>query len=295
MVSRSVLIITGLRLAALREAVSPDFTYSYSYLSLLSAAGAMTTVICCTLPMCLPHLLNRCTCWRERAKRNIENNPNAIMWRRDEEYQRSRYDRTLQTDIENSTNAAIWKRREEYCKPWWERTSRTNIENIANTAIWRQRAGYYLSQWERTLRTNAENLMNRAIWRRRTECCSSSQRERTLQINVEDISDAAVWRRRAECCRSRWEETLRTKRPADRHWSGLCRWLMIYEMFWEHLLNSRRVTTSFQGHPPAPSCGPNCKAIGLALVLRAAPTILSRDICRILVVGEAAMAVGAAV
>lgn len=34
-------------MAALRNAVSPDFTYSQSYLSLLSSAGCMTGVICC--------------------------------------------------------------------------------------------------------------------------------------------------------------------------------------------------------------------------------------------------------
>lgn len=37
-------------MAALRSAVSPDFTYSQSYLSLLSAAGCMTGIICCTSP-----------------------------------------------------------------------------------------------------------------------------------------------------------------------------------------------------------------------------------------------------
>lgn len=43
----SVLVITGLRMAALRNAVSPDFTYSQSYLSLLSSTGCMIGVICC--------------------------------------------------------------------------------------------------------------------------------------------------------------------------------------------------------------------------------------------------------
>ncbi|PSR98942.1 integral membrane protein [Coniella lustricola] len=42
-----VLVITALRMAALRNAVSPDFSYSQSYLSLLSAAGSMTGVVCC--------------------------------------------------------------------------------------------------------------------------------------------------------------------------------------------------------------------------------------------------------
>lgn len=37
-------------MAALRNAVSPDFTYSQSYLSLLSSAGCMTGVICCASP-----------------------------------------------------------------------------------------------------------------------------------------------------------------------------------------------------------------------------------------------------
>lgn len=37
-------------MAALRSAVSPDFTYSQSYLSLLSSAGCMTGVICCVAP-----------------------------------------------------------------------------------------------------------------------------------------------------------------------------------------------------------------------------------------------------
>lgn len=37
-------------MAALRDAISPDFTYSQSYLSLLSSAGCMTGVICCASP-----------------------------------------------------------------------------------------------------------------------------------------------------------------------------------------------------------------------------------------------------
>lgn len=40
-------------MAALRRAVSPDFTYSQSYLSLLSSTGCMTGVICCTAPSIL--------------------------------------------------------------------------------------------------------------------------------------------------------------------------------------------------------------------------------------------------
>ncbi|ROV89875.1 hypothetical protein VPNG_10248 [Cytospora leucostoma] len=45
-----VLVITGLRMGALRAAVSPDFSYSQSYLSLLSAAGSMAGIICCASP-----------------------------------------------------------------------------------------------------------------------------------------------------------------------------------------------------------------------------------------------------
>lgn len=37
-------------MAALHNAVSPDFTYSQSYLSLLSASGCMTGIICCASP-----------------------------------------------------------------------------------------------------------------------------------------------------------------------------------------------------------------------------------------------------
>lgn len=37
-------------MAALRNAVSPDFTYSQSYLSLLSASGCMAGIICCASP-----------------------------------------------------------------------------------------------------------------------------------------------------------------------------------------------------------------------------------------------------
>lgn len=37
-------------MASLRKAVSPDFTYSQSYLSLLSASGCMTGIICCASP-----------------------------------------------------------------------------------------------------------------------------------------------------------------------------------------------------------------------------------------------------
>lgn len=64
----SVLIITGLRMAALRNAVSPDFTYSQSYLSLLSSAGCMTGVICCASPAI-------------RAKVHRARQDKAIRWR----------------------------------------------------------------------------------------------------------------------------------------------------------------------------------------------------------------------
>lgn len=37
-------------MAALRHAVSPDFSYSQSYLSLLSVSGSMTGIICCAPP-----------------------------------------------------------------------------------------------------------------------------------------------------------------------------------------------------------------------------------------------------
>ncbi|KAG8164457.1 hypothetical protein KVR01_006375 [Diaporthe batatas] len=45
-----VLVVTGLRMASLQKAVSPDFTYSQSYLSLLSASGCMAGIICCASP-----------------------------------------------------------------------------------------------------------------------------------------------------------------------------------------------------------------------------------------------------
>lgn len=59
-------------MAALRNAVSPDFTYAQSYLSLLSASGCMTGIICCSSPS-LWFLMKR-AChgrhlrWRQRVK-----------------------------------------------------------------------------------------------------------------------------------------------------------------------------------------------------------------------------------
>lgn len=59
-------------MAALRNAVSPDFTYAQSYLSLLSASGCMTGIICCSSPSLLA--LTKRTChgrhlrWRHRVK-----------------------------------------------------------------------------------------------------------------------------------------------------------------------------------------------------------------------------------
>jgi len=42
--------VTGLRLKALHLATSPDFTYSKSYLGLLSAVGSMSGIILCSVP-----------------------------------------------------------------------------------------------------------------------------------------------------------------------------------------------------------------------------------------------------
>jgi hypothetical protein len=42
--------VTGLRLKALHLATSPDFTYSKSYLGLLSALGSMLGIILCSVP-----------------------------------------------------------------------------------------------------------------------------------------------------------------------------------------------------------------------------------------------------
>ncbi|KAK9434884.1 integral membrane protein [Metarhizium brunneum] len=45
-----VLAVSAFRMKALHDAVGPDFAYSSSYMSLLSAAGTMTGIICCGIP-----------------------------------------------------------------------------------------------------------------------------------------------------------------------------------------------------------------------------------------------------
>ncbi|KAF2826709.1 hypothetical protein CC86DRAFT_19844 [Ophiobolus disseminans] len=46
-ISVIILVVTSLRLKALQLAVSTDFTYSKSYLSLLSAAGCLLSIVLC--------------------------------------------------------------------------------------------------------------------------------------------------------------------------------------------------------------------------------------------------------
>lgn len=59
-------------MAALRNAVSPDFTYSQSYLSLLSASGCMTGIICCASPSIWAMIKRNCHGrhfrWRDQVK-----------------------------------------------------------------------------------------------------------------------------------------------------------------------------------------------------------------------------------
>ncbi|KAL8953265.1 MAG: hypothetical protein Q9222_000870 [Ikaeria aurantiellina] len=45
-----VLIITGLRISAMRFVTAPDFTFSSGYLGLLSELGALLGIICCCVP-----------------------------------------------------------------------------------------------------------------------------------------------------------------------------------------------------------------------------------------------------
>ncbi|KID78792.1 integral membrane protein, partial [Metarhizium brunneum ARSEF 3297] len=45
-----VLAVSAFRMKALHDAVGPDFAYSSSYMSLLSAVGTMTGIICCGIP-----------------------------------------------------------------------------------------------------------------------------------------------------------------------------------------------------------------------------------------------------
>ena len=49
-ITNSVLIITGLRVQALRMTTSTDFTFSKGYLGLLSVLGCLLSIICCCLP-----------------------------------------------------------------------------------------------------------------------------------------------------------------------------------------------------------------------------------------------------
>lgn len=59
-------------MAALRNAVSPDFTYSRSYLSLLSASGCMAGIICCISPSFWPILKKALNGKQLRWKRGVK-------------------------------------------------------------------------------------------------------------------------------------------------------------------------------------------------------------------------------
>jgi hypothetical protein len=61
--------VTGLRLKALHLATSPDFTYSNSYLGLLSAIGCMLSIVLCVTPI-LPILFRKVK-ERGRTDRNL--------------------------------------------------------------------------------------------------------------------------------------------------------------------------------------------------------------------------------
>lgn len=57
-------------MGALYKTVSEDFTYSQSYLSLLSAAGTMTAIVCCASPI-FPQVYNKMQ--RRRGRGRNEN------------------------------------------------------------------------------------------------------------------------------------------------------------------------------------------------------------------------------
>ena len=52
-------------MGALYKTVDEDFTYSQSYLSLLSAAGTMTAIVCCASPI-FPQVYNE---WQKKRRR----------------------------------------------------------------------------------------------------------------------------------------------------------------------------------------------------------------------------------
>ncbi|KAG6354447.1 hypothetical protein INS49_004464 [Diaporthe citri] len=108
----SVLVITGLRMAALRNAVSPDFTYSQSYLSLLSSAGCMTGVICCASPairaMFQRVRQNKAMTWRPNIDLEVHvSGPNFLNTRgtRTERREEGRSDRDLEKGSDSGADA----------------------------------------------------------------------------------------------------------------------------------------------------------------------------------------------
>lgn len=91
----SVIVVTGLRMASLQNAVSPDFTYSQSYLSLLSASGCMTGIICCASPSISVLLRDAIVItqrWhrdrRDRATKALQNLEEGLKSRTDEDLNR---------------------------------------------------------------------------------------------------------------------------------------------------------------------------------------------------------------
>ena len=58
------MIITGLRMQALRMVNSTDYTYSKGYLGLLSVLGALLSVITCSAPSLVPLVREVSRLWR---------------------------------------------------------------------------------------------------------------------------------------------------------------------------------------------------------------------------------------
>lgn len=301
--------MTGLRLGALRNAVSPDFSYSQSYLSLLSAAGSMSGIICCA-SMSIKAVVGQVVGWV--LQRFESRKPCPIRGRHLDEVRRSYRFPSAWLSTRGNTN----------------RLPQTTGTQIARTTV--QDVGTHISPGRgvsqapayqtpvgsiRTLSLDwplEASLPQMSIGSIRTLSLDSNldataptshghsfaDFDFSLGHEVEDSSDMVS-------CHSSGED-LELKTPHFQvevgpsgenqliRQSHSCRWLVPYEILWAHLLSSRWVTAAFQGHSQAPSCGPHCRVTGIYQILQAAPSTFPGYTYWALVIDETAIAVEAA-
>lgn len=279
--------MTGLRLGALRNAVSPDFSYSQSYLSLLSAAGSMSGIICCAAPS-IKLVMGRVVRWVLQRPEG----GGAILFAGQQlnAVNRSYRFPSAWLSVRGNTN-----RLPQLTGTQIARTSIQDTQNSVEPGVSQVPSYQTLTESSRSL--SLDSLLEASL------STIHGPSSTDFDFSVGQEAQCSSETNSAHSTGGDYEPPpLRLQVGVGQstgiqlvHQSRNCPWLVSYELLWARLLSSRRVTTAFEWHSQAPSCGPHCRVKGIYQILQAAPSTLTGYTFWALVVDEAAMAVEAAV